>query len=232
MLSNADDTDDGTTRARIESLEVHASLLDSGADDSVVSRGCIEKLEQAGAVLAIAPANADLLPVGDHDIPVHRKVRFAEVILDTSAGPLVLRNLDCFVHEEDENVALTISRLVMQRLGYSTDGLLAAARTRQPEYCLTADPLPTDAAAVPTPLVRMQALRVQALREIEEECDDADELVTTPMLVAATTMAVQEALELKMPRTNPRPGGAVNTQNCRRVAAISLRRELAALQHS
>ncbi|OWZ24728.1 hypothetical protein PHMEG_000162 [Phytophthora megakarya] len=107
----------------------------------------------------------------------------------------ILRNLDCFVHEEDETIALTISRLVMQQLGYSTDGLLAAARKRQEEYCLTDDSLPHDES---TPLVRMQAVRVRVLQNDVDDSDDVDELVTTPTLAATTTTAVQEALALKL----------------------------------
>ena len=59
-----------------------------------------------------------------------RKAMFREVKLSTSAGPLLLRDLECWIHEADESLALTIGRPVMVALGYSTNGMLAAAREK------------------------------------------------------------------------------------------------------
>uniref|UniRef100_H3H882 Peptidase A2 domain-containing protein n=1 Tax=Phytophthora ramorum TaxID=164328 RepID=H3H882_PHYRM len=68
--------DDGTTVAHISGLPVPASLLDSGADDSLCS-------------------TTPLYPVGGGTLEVSRKVRFEEVTLETPAGPLMLRGLVC-----------------------------------------------------------------------------------------------------------------------------------------
>ena len=72
-----------------------------------------------------------LLPVGGAQVEVAPTAVLREVKLMTSAGPLVLRNLDCWVHEQDESVSLTIVCPVMLALGYSTDGLLSTAKQRQ-----------------------------------------------------------------------------------------------------
>ncbi|KAH7462617.1 Retrovirus-related Pol polyprotein from transposon 297 [Phytophthora ramorum] len=189
--------DDGTAQTTIDGFTLQTSLLDSGADDSVVSGGIVRALESAGVPILTFSANTALEPVGGHLIPVARKVRFGEVEFATSAGPLLLRNLDCLVHEEDRSLALTVGRPVMNRLGYSTDGLLAAARTRQPEYCLT-EPAEEDSDKNNSPLVRVQAMRTRLLDELDVDGDDLDELVASPRLVAETTRAVQEALELKI----------------------------------
>ncbi|GMF89806.1 unnamed protein product [Phytophthora fragariaefolia] len=99
------------------------------------------------------------------------------------------------VHEEDRSLALIVGRPVMNRLGYSTDGLLAAARTRQPKYCLT-EPGEGDPDKNNSPLVRVQAMRTRLLDELDVDGDDLDELVASPRLVAEAARAVQAALEL------------------------------------
>ncbi|OWZ11930.1 LOW QUALITY PROTEIN: hypothetical protein PHMEG_00014979 [Phytophthora megakarya] len=164
-------------------------------DDSVVSGGIMRALESAGVTIQEYPVSRTLDPVGGHLISVARKVRFGEVEFDTSAGSLLLRNLDCLVHEEDRALSLTIGRPVMNRLGYTTDGLLAAARARQPEYELLE---PEENTVDPSPLVRLQAMRTIALEVLDEDGDELDELVTSPSLAGKTTRAVQEALELKL----------------------------------
>ncbi|OWZ19659.1 hypothetical protein PHMEG_0006065 [Phytophthora megakarya] len=152
--------DNGTAQATINGYTLQTSLLNSGADDSVVSGGIMHALESAGVTIQEYPVSRTLDPVGGHLISVARKVRFGEVEFDTSAGPLLLRNLDCLVHEEDCALSLTIGRPVMNRLGYSTDGLLAAARARQPEYeLLEPEVNPVDS----SPLVRLQVMRTIAL---------------------------------------------------------------------
>lgn len=110
----------------------------------------------------------------------------------------MLRNLDCLVHEEDASIALTLSRAVMTHLGYSTDGLLAAARAKRNEYCLTDEPQPPASSEEHTPLVQLNMLRTEALDPSVDDLDAVDELVTTPELVQQTSAAVQEALALKL----------------------------------
>ncbi|GMF50263.1 unnamed protein product [Phytophthora fragariaefolia] len=182
--------DDGTARATIDGFTLQASLLDSGADDSVVSCGIVRALEAAGLTINQYPMSKTLEPVGGHLIRDVRKVRFGEVEFETSAGPLLLRNLDCLAHEE---LSLTIGRPVMSRLGCSTDGLLAVARTRQPEYEL----LDTEQ-VTPNLSALLQAMRARALEKEGDDSDEEDDLVASPSLEEETTRAVQEALGLKL----------------------------------
>ncbi|OWZ01914.1 LOW QUALITY PROTEIN: hypothetical protein PHMEG_00026622, partial [Phytophthora megakarya] len=176
--------DNGTAQVTIDGYTMQTSF----SIVAPMSQWFMEALCALSSQLALRFRNTRTLdPVGGHLISVARKVWFGEVEFDTSAGLLLLRNLDCLVHEEDHPLSLTIGRPVMNRLGYSTDGLLAAARARQPEYEL----LEREENTVdPSPLVQLQVL--------EEDGDELDELVTSPSMAGKTTRAVQEALELKL----------------------------------
>uniref|UniRef100_H3GWP3 Reverse transcriptase domain-containing protein n=1 Tax=Phytophthora ramorum TaxID=164328 RepID=H3GWP3_PHYRM len=177
--------DDGTTVAHISDLPVPASLLDSGADDSLCS-------------------TTPLYPVGGGTLEVSRKVRFEEVTLETPAGPLMLRGLVCWIDENDKSHALTISRLVMKRLGYSTPKLLADAKVRSDEYHLDEMDL---SEAADRKFTRMHAIMRNKTEEYFE-ADEVDDLVTTPSLIAeidqqgvqaVSAAKVQEAREAGLP---------------------------------
>ncbi|KAE9067004.1 hypothetical protein PF007_g28235 [Phytophthora fragariae] len=56
--------------------------------------------------------------------------------MTTSAGPLMLRNLRCYVEEANAALDLTVGRPIMQVLGYSTDELLVRARGTQQDWQL------------------------------------------------------------------------------------------------
>ena len=120
------------TTAVIEDIEVPLTLLDSGADVSLVSAGLVDRIAANGSFLSVAKPKDGLMlhPVGQERVSVERKVRFPEVTLKTSAGPLRLRNLECWIHEGDQSNAVTIGRPTMMALGYSTDGLLVDALKR------------------------------------------------------------------------------------------------------
>lgn len=45
----------------------------------------------------------------------------------------MLRNLVCYVEEENLSLDLTVGRLIMRILGYSTDALLVQAHDPKPE---------------------------------------------------------------------------------------------------
>ena len=171
----------GTAEAELDGVVVRDALLDTGADVSLVAVGVLRELERGGAYVCTATAGTPMMlsPVGGKQVAVTRKARFREVRLRTSAGPLVLHDLECWVHETDESLALTIGRPVMVALGYSTDGLLAAAKKQlgvnsQDETDKdgavapdgeTTGGLEGDAGGVTaTPLIRMQQLRSDQLR--------------------------------------------------------------------
>ncbi|EGZ07376.1 hypothetical protein PHYSODRAFT_403711, partial [Phytophthora sojae] len=98
---------------------------DSGADTSLVARGVLDSISQAGksvAVQAIPPVR--LSPVGGREVVVQRMATFSEIVLTTSADPIMLRNLACYVEEANSRTELTVGRPIMKILGYSTDKLL------------------------------------------------------------------------------------------------------------
>ncbi|POM81778.1 Hypothetical protein PHPALM_202 [Phytophthora palmivora] len=159
--------DDGIAVAHIDALTVQASLLDSGADDSLASVGVRDTMR--------------MYPVGGGMLVVSRKIRFDEVTLETPAGPLMLRGLVCWINEGDKSLALTISRLVMKRLGYETPKLLAASKARSDEYQL--DDMDTPAAADRN-FTCMHALMRDKTQDYFQP-NEIDELVTTPSLPSA-----------------------------------------------
>ncbi|KAE9333825.1 hypothetical protein PR003_g13836 [Phytophthora rubi] len=55
-------------------------------------------------------------------------------MLATSAGPIMLRNLECFVDESDPSHGLIVGCPIMKILEYSTDELLVRARDGQTEW--------------------------------------------------------------------------------------------------
>ncbi|RHY16034.1 hypothetical protein DYB32_010685 [Aphanomyces invadans] len=77
------------------------------------------------------------------------KVKLNSVVFQTSYGPLVLRGLDLWVDEAvTDKAELLVGRPVMNFLGYSADGVLAAARNQAAVwYQDTLEPPPPTAMA-------------------------------------------------------------------------------------
>ncbi|GMF46801.1 unnamed protein product [Phytophthora fragariaefolia] len=127
--------DRGSVAAAIDGIAVTALMLDTGADTSLVARGVLEALTQIGKVLRVNPvAGITLSPVGKEKINVTRIVTFDEVVLTTSAGPLMLRNLSFYVEEDNGSMEVIVGRPIMKLLGYSTDKLLVEARKVRPDW--------------------------------------------------------------------------------------------------
>ena len=61
--------------------------------------------------------------------------QLSRIAINTTAGPLMLRNINCFVHDLSK-VELTMSMSVMQALGHSTQSFLSHAASVSPEYDL------------------------------------------------------------------------------------------------
>ncbi|GMF50274.1 unnamed protein product [Phytophthora fragariaefolia] len=114
-----------------DGLEMTTTLLDSGSDDTLISRAAVEALLKfdPGLDLRDAPTPAYGNPVGGQLVVLSRLARIRKVSLATSAGTLVLRNLRCWVDETDEKLNITIGRPMMERLGYSVDAFLVTALT-------------------------------------------------------------------------------------------------------
>ncbi|KAF4036037.1 hypothetical protein GN244_ATG11930 [Phytophthora infestans] len=123
----------GHVFAVIEGVEVQANLLDSGSDESLVSRSALETLVKQHPELEVTEVSLPIYAeaVSKQLIALKRNILLPKVTLVTSAGPLVLRNLGFGVDENDTDLNITV---VMERLGYSADSLLVAALNRQPEY--------------------------------------------------------------------------------------------------
>uniref|UniRef100_H3H3G8 Integrase catalytic domain-containing protein n=1 Tax=Phytophthora ramorum TaxID=164328 RepID=H3H3G8_PHYRM len=129
------DDDRGTVAAEVDGQAVTALLLGSGADTSLVTSGVLEELRSSGKDVPVRMVNGVRLnPVCGHEVQMKRQVTFKEVVLTTSAGPLMLRNLACYVEEDNASLVLTVGRPVMKILGYSTDKLLAKAKDSRSEW--------------------------------------------------------------------------------------------------
>ncbi|KAE8996538.1 hypothetical protein PR002_g19297 [Phytophthora rubi] len=128
------------------------------SDQSTAAVEALLKLDP-GLDLRDAPTPAYGKPVGGQLVVLSRVALIRKVSLATSAGPLVLRNLRCWVDETDEELNITIGRPMMERLGYSVDAFLVAALTKQPEYDGGGGaPLSPDS----SPMLKMQRLQYQA----------------------------------------------------------------------
>ncbi|GMF26358.1 unnamed protein product [Phytophthora fragariaefolia] len=135
--------DRGTVEAAVEGAPVKALLLDSGADTSLVARGVLDSIGQAGKPVAVRTIlSVRLSPLGGREVVVQHMATFSEIVFTTSAGPLMLRNLACFVEEDNSRMELTVGRPIMKIRGYSMDKLLVEARDAQAEWELGGDTSP------------------------------------------------------------------------------------------
>ncbi|KAE9274612.1 hypothetical protein PF008_g29550, partial [Phytophthora fragariae] len=125
----------GAVEARVDGLEVHALLLDTGADESLVAQGVVDAIKARGTPVFLADIPPRTLsPIGGKDFAVHQAVTFREVELATSTGPLMLRNLACLVEDGNTSLDFTLGRPIMIVLGYSADELLVRARGTKSEW--------------------------------------------------------------------------------------------------
>jgi hypothetical protein len=125
----------GAVEARVDGLEVHALLLDTGADASLVAQGVVDAIKARGTPVFLADIPPRTLsPIGGQDFTVRRAVTFREVELATSAGPLMLRNLACLVEDDNKSLDVTLGRPIMTVLGYSADKLLVGAHDTKSEW--------------------------------------------------------------------------------------------------
>ncbi|RHY15509.1 hypothetical protein DYB32_010754, partial [Aphanomyces invadans] len=118
------------------------ALLDSGADQSVVSPTFLARVEKIGNfTLAVRQLDRPIELGGFMEamkLTVDREVKL-RLTFDTAEGTLVLSNLKCWVAAmplQDGLVDVIVSRNVMARLGYCPHLLLAQARRAQSVYDL------------------------------------------------------------------------------------------------
>ncbi|RHY21977.1 hypothetical protein DYB32_009656, partial [Aphanomyces invadans] len=124
-------------------LPVEASLLDSGADMSVVSGGLVSALLAAGNSPEITTMGRfELFPYGAESKPivVTKQVRLGSIEFKTACGPLILRGLRVWLDDAATGVELTLGLPVMQRLGYNEQTLLENAYNQQAVWDLSDQP--------------------------------------------------------------------------------------------
>ncbi|CAK5224505.1 unnamed protein product [Aphanomyces euteiches] len=99
-------------------------LFVTGSDPSaLISRGLLELLEQTTMLdlHLVESTNArEMLGFGHVPINVSRHAILEAIDVCTPEGPLTLLNINAWVEEEEEGLAITIGRPVMNTLGYDT----------------------------------------------------------------------------------------------------------------
>ncbi|RLN99921.1 hypothetical protein DYB28_012044 [Aphanomyces astaci] len=110
-------------------VRVDDVLLDSGSDVTVVTRGVMDALDAVGVKVGTVSHSVPHLayPYGSDAKPV-------VMTLDTTCGPLVLRNLKAWVDDASTATELIVSRPVMELLGFSVEDLLVGARKKKEEW--------------------------------------------------------------------------------------------------
>ncbi|KAH9180909.1 hypothetical protein AeNC1_017115, partial [Aphanomyces euteiches] len=135
-LRNKDAADRGTCPAILEGkVRVEAVLWDSGADQAIVSTGLLKLLGDANITIVSHQLDEpmELVDFQKNVLQADRVVTFSTIEFILSAGKVTVRNASFFVH--DIPVAeLTMSRAMMNRLGYSTDAFLVKAGSMEDFY--------------------------------------------------------------------------------------------------
>ncbi|KAE9354363.1 hypothetical protein PF008_g4571 [Phytophthora fragariae] len=118
-------------------------------------------------------------------------------MLATSAGPLMLRNLECFVDESDPSHGLIVGRPIMKILGYPTDELLVQARDAQTEWELAgADDTTAPTAEGTTPLQRVCRLQAVAMETSVPSVAASEDVERYETRTAFPTMAPEVLADL------------------------------------
>ncbi|KAK1945593.1 Pro-Pol polyprotein [Phytophthora citrophthora] len=111
---------------------------DSAAEVSMVTTNLLNQLVAKGAWIKHQDivGKAEVTGVGEKPVQVKSKVQL-DLKFSTPGGPLVLRNVICWVTESKLPPGvgdLLLSRWIMERLGYSPEKLLAAAQQVRTEW--------------------------------------------------------------------------------------------------
>ncbi|KAJ8525408.1 hypothetical protein ON010_g15706 [Phytophthora cinnamomi] len=181
----ADVDDRGMVAVAVEGVAVKALMLDAGADAWLIARGVLDALEAMGKMLTCSAI-------------------FREVVLTTTAGPSMLRNLCCYVEENNKSIEMIVGRPIMKRLGYSADKLLAEARSIGPEWELGDHPTGGSGSdAAHTALQKMcrlqESSRDQTLTTEEaEEVERQETRTATPCMRPTNLTEVIQHLERKV----------------------------------
>ncbi|KAG6608816.1 DEAD-box ATP-dependent RNA helicase 36 [Phytophthora cinnamomi] len=105
----------------VKALQLQEVPLQAGS-------GCLARLENVLDLDNVLLDSGTDVNVASRHFEVTKRVRFGAIQVQTTAGPLLLRNTPAWVFEhEKEKHTLVLSRPVMERLGYSVDAILAQA---------------------------------------------------------------------------------------------------------
>lgn len=78
-----------TVEAQVDGLAVHALLLDTDANESLVDQGVVDAIKALGTPVFIVDIETrTLAPIGGKNFTVCRAVTFEEVVLSTSQDRL------------------------------------------------------------------------------------------------------------------------------------------------
>ena len=182
------DMSTGLVKATLENCVAVEVLLDSGADVALISGGLMKRLEEEAEFLRVKKlAEPKVVGTAGKDVlSILRKVCLESVVFQTSAGPLVWRNVWCMVDEGDESISLIIDRETMKQMGYSPDALLVEAKRRleSEEKSVRFEEQPVSDAL---PFVRLLRVKEEArLREdMEGDVDQFEETLLTPKISPA-----------------------------------------------
>jgi hypothetical protein len=125
------DSDSGRVSVTLLDKVKTRALLDSGADCCLIPRGLVGKLEEEVDSLQMRVYKKPrVIGTAGDDIEVHRLVCLESVVFQTTAGPLRWRDLWCWVDESDPGDLLLVDRPTMEKMGYSSDALLVAAKRK------------------------------------------------------------------------------------------------------
>jgi hypothetical protein len=111
-----------------------ATLIDNGSDSGAVISAGLFNMVQAKIVDWDATVLSTLTYMeGFGKVPVKlgKHVRIPGMERETSEGPIALLNVSAWVDDSDLGVGMTITRPVMNVMGYTTKGFLQQARKAQ-----------------------------------------------------------------------------------------------------
>ncbi|ETL78476.1 hypothetical protein L917_20723 [Phytophthora nicotianae] len=122
----------GSIPCMVMNVAVASITPDSVVEVSVVTSKLLTAISKQGTWITHQDlqGKAAVTGAGDQPVPVKSKVKL-NLRFTTPGGPLILRNVICWVTEQPLPMGvgdLLLSRWIMERLGYSAEKPLAAAQ--------------------------------------------------------------------------------------------------------
>jgi hypothetical protein len=182
------DRSTGLVKATLEKCVAVEVLLDSGADVSLISGGLMKRLEEEAEFLRVKKLSKPKVvgTAGKDVLSIRRRICLESVVFQTSAGPLVWRNVWCMVDDGDERISLIINRETMEQMGYSPDALLVEAKRRmdREENLIQLEEQPVSDAL---PFIRLLRVKEEArlLEDMDGDVDQFEEKLLTPEISPA-----------------------------------------------